>query len=55
MLDGLFDFLQNSWQQFHELKAIEQLSAVFGIVVPIAGMLLAYWKHVTRQLRLKRE
>ena len=53
MLDGFFDFLQNSWQQFH--GPIEQLSAVFGIVVPIAGMLFAYWKHVTRQLRLKRE
>ncbi|PZN71805.1 MAG: hypothetical protein DM484_25560 [Candidatus Methylumidiphilus alinenensis] len=48
MLDGLFDFLQNSWQQFH--VPIEQLAAVFGVIVPIAGML----KYVTYQFRLKR-
>ncbi len=54
-MDGLVDFLQNSWQQFYELKAIEQVSAFFGIVIPFAGMLFAYGQHLTRQLRLQRE
>jgi tetratricopeptide (TPR) repeat protein len=52
---GLINYLQSSWQQFLELKPIEQLSAVFGIGLPIATLLFAQWKLVTRELRLKRE
>ena len=40
---------------FHALKAIEQLSAVFTICVPLGGMLYAYSQRITQKLRLKTE
>jgi hypothetical protein len=55
MLDGLIAYLHSSWQNFLELKPIEQVSAFFGIAIPLVGTLLGYGKHLTRQLRLKRE
>ena len=55
MFEGLFVFLQNSWEQFHALKAIEQLSAVFTICVPLGGMLYAYSQRITQKLRQKTE
>ncbi len=55
MFEGLLVFLQNSWEQFHALKAIEQLSAVFTICVPLGGMLYAYSQRITQKLRQKTE
>ena len=55
MFEGLLVFMHNSWEQFHALKAIEQLSAVFTICVPLGGMLYAYSQRITQKLRQKTE
>ena len=47
--------MHNSCEQFHALKAIEQLSAVFTICVPLGGMLYAYSQRITQKLRQKTE
>ncbi len=46
--------MHNSCEQFHALKAIEQLSAVFTICVPLGTGLYAY-SRFTKKLRLKTE
>ncbi len=47
--------MQNIQSDFLALKPLDQVSAVFGVGVPIAGGLFGYWKFVTRKLRLKSE